>query len=130
MNRRHWLKCLPALAAAPALAGCGTGPQRAAAVDESAARSALESTLNHWKQGDRPEAMKAANPSITVQDLDWERGCKLVAYSITEPGQPGDANLRVGVALTLTEPDGKPAEKVVRYIVGTDPSITVFREWF
>lgn len=130
MNRRHWLNSLAPLAATALAAGCGSRPRRAPAVDESAARSALELTLNRWKQGDSPSALKTGSPSLTVQDVDWERGCKLVDYSISDTPQNDDANLRIPVRLKLTEPDGQPLEKEVRYVVGTSPSITVFREWF
>ena len=46
-----------------------------------------------------------------------------------EPGRDDDANLRIPVRLVVREPDGREAEKQVKYVVGTDPTITVFREW-
>ena len=39
---------------------------------------------------------------MTVQDLDWEGGAKLLDYQIVDDGQPADANLRVKVRLTTS----------------------------
>lgn len=123
--------CLLLLAAsALALPGCSAGPTRAAPVDPARAREALTSALDRWQKGDALASLKSGSPAITVQDMDWERGCKLVRYEILEDGKNDDANLLVPVRLTLQEPGGgSEVVKEVRYVVGTSPSITVFREW-
>ncbi len=38
------------------------------------------------------------------------------------------SNLRVPVKLSLRGKDGKDAAKTVNYLVGTSPSLTVFRD--
>ncbi len=116
------------LAALIALAGCGTGPRRAGAVDPVRAREALRTTLDHWRRGEAPATLTEASPAITAQDLDWEAGFRLVNYEVLDDGRDDDANLRIPVALSLRDPRGRPVEKHVTYVVGTHPSTTVFRE--
>ena len=68
---------------------------------------------------------------MTVQDFDWAAGAKLIDYQVIDDGKAYDANLRVQVKLTLSNPGkdkGKAAEKTVWYVVGTSPSVTVFRD--
>ncbi len=68
---------------------------------------------------------------MTVQDFDWAAGARLVDYQVIDDGKAYDANLRVQVKLTLNGPgksQGKAAEKTVWYLVGTSPSVTVFRD--
>jgi hypothetical protein len=109
-----------------ALAGCGTS-QRAADVEPERARDALKTTLDGWKNGDAPDALKDASPSIVAQDLDWLAGAKLVDYKVADDGKPVAANLYVPVNLTLKLPSGKEVKKKVTYVVGTSPYLTVFR---
>jgi hypothetical protein len=109
------------------LAGCGPRQPRAAAVDAELARESLLTVLDSWKKGDAPKSLRQHSPSITVQDMDWEMGYTLVDYRIDE-GKSADANLLCPVTLSLRDPQGKEVKRQVRYMVGTDPTITVFRE--
>jgi hypothetical protein len=110
------------------LAGCSSG--NAHAVNTTQARDALVTALDHWKKGDAPRSLSAASPSMTVQDFEWERGAKLLDYETLGDGQAKDANLSVKVKLTLAgdQPKAKTVEKTVSYLVGTSPSVTVFRD--
>jgi hypothetical protein len=70
---------------------------------------------------------------MTIQDFDWAGGARLVDYQIIDNGQAYDANLRVRVKLVLdgaasAKKTGKAVEKTVWYLVGTSPSVTVFRD--
>lgn len=67
---------------------------------------------------------------MTVQDFDWQGGAKLIDYQLLDEGQQRDANLSVKVKLTLAakQGKGKNVEKSVYYLVGTSPSVTVFRD--
>jgi hypothetical protein len=111
-----------------ALSGCSSS--RAHAVDQPRAREALKTALDRWKQGDSPKSLASSATPMTVQDLEWEGGAKLIDYQIVDDGQPADANLRVKVRLTTsgTRAGGKNSEKTVSYLVTTSPSITVFRD--
>jgi hypothetical protein len=108
--------------------GCsGGGPGR---VDAPLARQSLQTVLESWKNGDQPRALQDRSPKIVVQDVDWEAGRALVDFEIVGAGKFDDANLRCPVALTLKEKSGRKVKKQVRYVVGTSPAITVFREFF
>jgi hypothetical protein len=113
--------------AALILTGCSR-QQQAAAVNVQLAKDSLHKTLESWKKGNDLVALKKETPSITVQDLDWKGGYKLVDYEIIGDGKYDDVNLLCPVKLKLMDPQGKEVTRQVTYMVGTDPVITVFRE--
>jgi hypothetical protein len=119
--------CLAGLLAAAAAWGCSAGGG-AAAVDAPRARDALKTTLDSWKKGDAPSALKDGSPSIIAQDLDWLAGAKLVDYQVAGEGKEKETNLYVPVTLTLQNPQGKEIKKSVSYVVATSPHISVFRD--
>ena len=121
--------CLGAMLAL-ILPGCSGAS--AHAVDPSRARDALVTALDHWKRGDDLRALASSATPMTVQDFDWQGGAKLIDYQLLSEGQERDANLSVKVKLTLAHKQGKskPVEKSVYYLVGTSPSVTVFRDMF
>ena len=118
------------LAAMLALTLSGCSGAAAHAVDPSRARDALVTALDHWKAGDDPRALPSSSTPMTVQDFDWMGGTKLIDYQLLGEGQARDANLSVKVKLTLAanQSKGKNVEKTVYYLVGTSPSVTVFRD--
>ena len=121
--------CLGAMLALM-LPGC-TGAS-AHAVDPSRARDALVTALDHWKRGDDLRTLASWTTPMTVQDFDWQGGARLIDYQLLGEGQELDANLSVKVKLTLAEKQGKgkQVQKTVYYLVGTSPSVTVFRDMF
>lgn len=129
-SKQAVLMWLPLASLALAVAGCTKGPQRAAPVNPAQARDALKVALDGWKNGDKPDSLKSRTPPITVQDADWETGLRLVDYQVVNEGKVEDANLRCPVKLTLRDTDGHEVQRNVKYIIGTDPVITVFRELF
>jgi hypothetical protein len=108
-------------------AGC-TRQQHAAPVNPELARKSLRQVLDGWKRGDDMASFRQASPSITVQDMDWTSGYKLLDYEIVGDGKYDDANLLCPVKLKLQDPKGNSVNREVTYMVGTDPVITVFRE--
>ena len=96
-------------------------------MDAAVARGAVKTALEGWKKGDPPAALKNASPAITVQDMDWQAGAKLVDYQVDGDGKDFGPNLHVPVKLTLRTPQGKQIKKSVSYVVGTSPYVTVFR---
>ncbi len=119
--------CLGAMLAL-VLPGCSGAA--AHAVDPSRARDALVMVLDRWKTGGDIKTLSSSASPITVQDFDWQGGAKLVHYELLGDGQQRDANLSVKVKLTLAGKQGKAknVEKTVYYLVGTSPSLTVFRD--
>jgi hypothetical protein len=111
------------IALALLVAGCSVSGG-ARAVDAPKAREALRTALDGWKKGDAPASLA---PSLTVQDMEWLSGAKLVDYQLTGDGQDFGVNLHVPVTLTLRTTQGREVKKNVSYIVGTSPIVTVAR---
>lgn len=88
----------------------------------------MTTVLDAWKAGKKPEDLAKQNPKVVVQDMDWIQGAKLSDYKVTENSVPKDANLISEVELKLVGTDGKEKKKTVKYIVGTSPVLTVFRQ--
>ena len=109
-----------------------SGPGQPSAVDVPLARDALKAAMEQWKNGGDLKSVEASGTKVIAQDPDWAAGTKLVDYQILDDGKPEDVNLRVQVKLTLSNPGGKdkgkPIEKKASYVVGTSPSVTVYRD--
>lgn len=114
------------LAALAAIAcGCSTGAPHA--VDEEAARAALRTTLDAWKEGKTPDSLQSASPAIVAQDMEWASGAKLIDYSVVGD-KAADANLDARVKLTTVSARGKKIQREAKYLVTTSPAVTVFRD--
>lgn len=125
LSRRHFVLLGAGLALT--LPGCAGRPKNAP-VDPDLARETLRSALESWKRGDKIDALAQSSPAITIQDLDWMSGHKLLSYEIIGPGEEMDAHLFAKVKLTLRDPQGQSTTKEVTYIVSTAPARTVFRK--
>jgi hypothetical protein len=99
-------------------------------VDSAGAKQALRTTLEIWKKGGPIDSLKDQSPSIVAQDMDWEGGATLIKFDVFDEGVEGTASLRIPVELTIQDKAGKEVKKKVKYMVGTSPVITVFREIF
>ena len=64
-----------------------------------------------------------------VSDPDWSEDCKLQKYRLLPDETERATTLRVKVALSMRDSRGKTADKTVAYLVGTQPAITVVREF-
>jgi hypothetical protein len=119
--------CLGLLALSLSLhSGCmSSGPSP---VDSSRARTALTTALDHWKSGGDAKSLESSGTPMVAQDHEWTGGAKLLDYEILDEKTDGP-NLRVKVKIKLS-PQGssKPVEKKASYVVGTSPSLTVFRD--
>jgi hypothetical protein len=83
--------------------------------------------MESWKDGKQPEDLADETPPITVQEMEWSNGAKLIEYQLVEGDRPAGQNLFAKVKLKLELPDGKVSEKVATYVVGTSPKIVVYR---
>jgi hypothetical protein len=107
--------------------GC-SGQGRASAVDAPLAREALKTALDHWKNGEEPKSLESSGTPMVAQDFEWAAGAKLLDYEIQSEKSEG-LNLRVQVKIKLgAQGKNKAAEKQASYVVGTSPSVTVFRD--
>jgi hypothetical protein len=108
-----------------------SGSGQAFAVDVPLARDALKAAMEQWKNGGDLKSVQASGTPVIAQDPEWRAGAKLLDYQILDDGKPEDVNLRVQVKLTLSDSGkdkGKPVEKKASYVVGTSPSVTVYRD--
>lgn len=107
---------------------CGCGPRRAEPVDPELAEQTLLRVLDTWQGGGTIEELRSAATPVVVQEAFWTEGKTLQSYRLVGDGRVEDANLFHEVELTLAGGDGEKQErKLVTYVIGTDPVITVFR---
>ena len=100
---------------------CG-GPDMNPPADR--ARTALEASLNAWRDGKKPGNIEGTEPPVQAVDNDWTNGRKLAAFEIVGE-EPSEADKRFTVKLTYDKP---AAQTTAVYIVlGVSP-IAVFRE--
>jgi hypothetical protein len=104
--------------------GCGGGAKK---VVPDKARATLRTTLDAWQQRRSPDDLRALQPEIVAQDFDWLEGRRLLSYEVLDETDD-TLNLRFTVRLVLEDESGNPREKLVGYVVGTSPVLTVFRE--
>ena len=118
---------LPGRARPPACSRAVRAPATRAAVDAPLARESLKTALDHWKNGEDPKSLQSSATPMIAQDFEWAAGAKLLDYEILDerrrrqPPRPGQDQ---------AGPQGKTkaVEKKASYVVGTSPSVTVFRD--
>jgi hypothetical protein len=104
--------------------GCG---RRNAPADTALARRSLTTALESWQAGDPPSKIREAVPPITMVDPAWEQGQKLESFEIIGPVADDGVRLTCPVNVVCTGQDGKKSTAQVKYVVGTDPVVTIFR---
>ncbi|MDB5386478.1 MAG: hypothetical protein JWM11_2124 [Planctomycetaceae bacterium] len=125
----HWIKQLSCLLFVLGmfcftLPGCSTGEGRNLPLNKDAAHQACESFLAAWKSGDRSIDLE---PDIIGKDEDWSAGQKLISFEFLPDERSDGSNLHIPVRLTLANAQRQQSVLDVTYIVGTYPSVTVFR---
>jgi hypothetical protein len=120
------LACLTALGLAAGLAGCGSAPTPAPQAELDRAQAALQATLDAWKKGARPGALKG--PVVAVTDPDWAAGLRLQDYMIyNTEGREGEG-IRCGVALALSDRQGHRLTRDVVYSIRGTDKLVIARE--
>ncbi len=80
-------------------------------VNGDVAMDVLTEVLQSWKDGKKPEDLTRKTPPVTVQDLDWMRGMRLLDFQIQDQTSPIDANLHCRVKLTMVDTNEVKQEK-------------------
>jgi hypothetical protein len=109
------------------IAGCGLG-ERAEPADRDQAQKALQTVLDAWKAGEKPENLENLTPPIHVKDADWRGGFLLVGYKADQEGRLVGFDINYPVILELKSPKGKPVKKTAVYSIATRPSLLVARQ--
>lgn len=124
-SARALIACAPIVWCLVATAGCGHNA-RNLKLDKDVARESLSAFLDCWRAGGEPDSLKSRSPAIIGRDSDWDSGKKLVSFTLGAETDDG-TNLHVTTELVLTD-GSRQGAKAVDYIVGTSPSITIFRD--
>jgi hypothetical protein len=122
-SRRHLL-CV----AAVFFFQIGCAPATAPMSDAKKAKELLQSMLDEWKAGTSMDGMKHRDPPIYVIEDLWRSGNKLDNYTLVGESETLGSNIRFEVELKCNNESGKVIEKSVRYIVTTQPALTMVRE--
>jgi hypothetical protein len=109
------------------IAGCGFG-ENAQPADPTQSIKALQSVLDAWKAGEKPEDLEKLTPPIHVKDADWKGGFFLVSYKADQEGRLVGYDMNYPVVLELKDPRGKPVKKTAVYSITTRPSLLVARQ--
>jgi hypothetical protein len=107
------------------VAGCG---RKNVPSDASLARQSLTTALESWKAGDPPSKVRELSPPITMVDPAWEAGKKLESFEVVGPETDDGANLICPVKVVCKDQQGKTFTAEIKYVVGTHPVITIFRD--
>jgi hypothetical protein len=106
------------------LTGCSG---RVTPVDVGAATTALELSLESWKLGKNPVDLLDESPPITVHEIEWSKGAKLLDFEIVSDEKNADQSLIAWVKLKIESANGRVSETTAKYIVNTSPELTVLR---
>ena len=104
-----------------------TGCVKVNPVDVAKATSALETCLESWKEGKKPDDLLEESPPITVHEIEWTNRAKLLTYEIESDEKNADQSLIAWVKLKLESANGQVSETTAKYIVNTSPELTVMR---
>ena len=107
-------------------AGCS--PSVAPMSDAGKAKELLQTSLDAWKSGANLDDRRKASPPIYVTEDLWRSGAKLSEYKLVGESEVLGSNIRFMVDLKCTTKSGKAMEKTVRYLVTTQPALTIVRE--
>ncbi len=107
----------------------GCAPQTLVAVsDVDAATALLEDSFKSWKSGKTVDDLRLSVPPVYVSEELWEQGCRLNDFSIDRQSEQYGTNVRVHVTLKGTDKKGADFLRTMKYLVTTEPAMTIARE--
>jgi hypothetical protein len=122
------LESIPVLALilvlALVLGGCSPSARPS---DPDEGRKVLQSMLDAWKGGAKPDSFASQNPSIHASDGDWRSGLVLQNYRTDGEGRLIGSDLNYAVELELKNAKGRVTKKNAVYAVTTHPQLLVLR---
>ncbi len=108
--------------------GCGPQAGNPRPLDRTLAMDSMKLFLETWRDQGSPDSLKDRSPSVVVNDADWDSGNKLLAFEIPTSGDDDGSNLYLDVKLTLKDETGEQRDKTIRYVIGTKPLVSIFRD--
>ena len=106
-------------------AGCSSAASPSAE-HSAAAKQALVTALEAWKQG-RAGTLSKGKPPVRFEDDDCRNGLRLLDYRLEQPERPIGSRDNVPVVLVLRDRRGQTSEKLVLYQVVLEPAVAVLR---
>jgi hypothetical protein len=122
-SRRLFLAALPAAL----VLGC-KGGHKFSQADLDRARQALETSLDSWKKGERPEKLRALAEPILFAEEGPQNGLKLLDYQILGTEHTDAEVMRFSVKLTVQDRRGKREERQATYAVALKSPIAIGRD--
>jgi hypothetical protein len=104
--------------------GCSRAPRKS---NFSRAHEAMQQALTYWKAGKTPTDIKS-DSKLIVGDSRWEKGVKLVDFQVDASPKDDGRNYHFNNRISVVDSDGQVIEEQSKFIVATDPVVTVFRE--
>ena len=104
--------------------GCSPKPKKS---DVGSATEAINAALTGWKSGKSPTEFTTES-KIVVGDIQWESGAKLVDFQIDDMPHDDGRNFHFTTRLTVTTVAGETVQSQSKFIVATNPVVTVFRD--
>jgi hypothetical protein len=124
MQRKQTCALWPLIILSAIVAGCSSKGYDRYIPDTTAARQALETGLNAWRDGQRPGMLENEIASVDFVDSRWLDGRILRDYEIIGD-IPGGGPRCFTVKLNFASPTEE--QKVRYYVFGVDP-LWVFRQ--
>ena len=110
--------------------GCGVSvsvsTETEAVFDSTAAKEALFTALDAWKQG-KAGALSKRKPPIRFSDDDLRAGFKLLEYRLANPDEPIQRAKSFSVVLKVSRGNASPVERPALYQVSLTPQLAVSR---
>ncbi len=111
-----------------AMSGCGPKSGSPYKLDRTVAFDSMKLFLETWRDNGSLAVLKDRTPSIVGKDADWSKGVKLLSFTIPSDGEDDGTNLLLDVQLNLETSTGEKRQKTIRYIIGTEPVVSIFRD--
>ncbi len=110
-----------------ALFSCGCGGAKQKLLDDS--QHAVETALDAWQRGDKPDSLLAGTEAIEFFDDDWNRSVTLVEYTIHQTYFETDGTPRCAVDLVLKHGTRQPEQVRVTYeMVNKEDRLVIARD--
>lgn len=105
----------------------GCGLKEVPVSDVSQAEVLMREVLVEWKSGNHVEALREQSPPIFVSDESWNGEQQLEEFELLGDGRRVGTNVQFRVRMKCVGAHGRKSERIVEYIVTTQPARTIAR---
>jgi hypothetical protein len=108
------------------LSGCGH--RNVENVNPDQAGEVLRTALGAWKDGKTRADLEGQQPSIIMNEGDWDSTNRLLEFKMDDSGRLDGRQMRWVVQIKLQDKNGKVSDKKATYIIDTIPRIVIVRD--